>query len=164
MDKSIKNNYNVYKIKNYINNKNSIKIEKDYVLSTIKKIENALNNSHLKDSKDSKVSYIKDTLYNMKELLINSLLGEEYMIDISIYVAWNYEEIIDTLYKINILLPDNNKIDNLTFICISLLKDNGDSYLEYPIQISLYEIILVLMILSLSAFGIIAIFVDMLSK
>lgn len=103
-------------------------------------------------------------LYNMKELLTNSLPGEEYMIDISIYVAWNYEEIIEILYKINHLLPDNNKIDNLTFICISLLKDNGDSYLKYPIQISLYEIILVLMILSLSAFGIIAIFGDMLSK
>lgn len=160
MDRSAKE-FNSGMYNKRINVKNKIEIDKNYVLSSIRKIENALDDIQLKNAK---VSYIRKTLQTMKELLRDSLSGEEYMVDISMYVAWNYEEIIETLYKINALLPDHQKIDNKTFVCISLLKDNGEMYLEYPIQISLYEIILILIILCLSTFGIIAIFADILSK
>lgn len=162
MDRSAKE-FNSVKYTKRINvkDKDKIEVDKNYVLSSIRKIENALDDSKLKNAK---ASYIRKTLKTMKELLRDSLLGEENMIDISMYVAWNYEEIIETLYKINALLPDHQKIDNKTFVCISLLKDNGEVYLEYPIQISLYEIILILTILCLSIFGIIAVCADILSK
>lgn len=160
MDRSVKEfNAGMYNKRNNV--KNKIEVDKNYVLSSIRKIENALDDIQLKNAK---VSYIRKTLQTMKELLRDSLSGEEYMVDISMYVNWNYDEIMETLYKINALLPDDQKIDNKTFVCISLLKDNGEMYLEYPIQISLYEIILILIILCLSTFGIIAIFADILSK
>lgn len=133
--------------------KQEYNLDSNFILSSINEIEDVLNKSGLNNAK---ISYIRFIVKTIKDLLSDKLSGEDKISDISMFVAWNYDALLSTLYKINSQLPDNNKISDKSFICLSLLKDIGDMYLSYPISISITEIILFLAVFSGVIFGIAA--------
>lgn len=123
-------------------NKTKNILTKELIMSCMEQIENSLNKSKLNNAK---ISYLRFNIKEIRKMLKESLPGSEELCDVSMFVSFYYDEIMKTLYKVNEILDEENKISNQSFICISLLKDEGEAYLEFPISISPIEFLLFIM-------------------